>query len=51
LFPESETGFFVKQFYGHATFTRDERGDVTHLIWRERDKAGAERESRAERMK
>lgn len=51
LFPESETGFFVKQFYGQATFAKDERGDVTHLIWREHDRRGAVRESRAEKVK
>ena len=51
LFPESETSFFVKQFYGHATFARDERGDVSHLTWREHDRARAGRESRAEKVK
>ena len=51
LFPESEASFFVKQFYGRATFARDEKGDVTHLIWREHDQAKAERESRAEKIK
>jgi len=51
LFPESETSFFIKQFYGHATFSRDENGDVTHLIWREHNQAYAKRELRAEKMK
>ena len=51
LFPESETDFFVKQFYGRATFARDEKGDVTHLIWREHNRADAVRELRAEKMK
>ncbi len=51
LFPESETGFFVKQFYGRATFARGEGGDVTHLIWREQGRAGAARESRAEKVR
>lgn len=50
LFPESETDFFVKQFYGHATFVRGEGGDVTRLVWRERDQARVERELKAERM-
>ena len=31
LFPISETQFFVKQFYGEATFDRDERGRVNLL--------------------
>ena len=51
LFPESETGFFVKQFYGHATFATGERGDAAHMVWREHDGAGAVRESRAEKVK
>ncbi|HKC62421.1 MAG TPA: GNAT family N-acetyltransferase, partial [Pyrinomonadaceae bacterium] len=36
LFPESETKFFVKQFYGQITFFKDENGEVTHLISRTR---------------
>ena len=35
LFPESETGFFIKMHYGQVTFVRDERGQATHLIYRE----------------
>jgi RNA polymerase sigma factor (sigma-70 family) len=31
LFPISETQFFVKQFYGEATFVRDEQGHVDLL--------------------
>ena len=31
LFPVSETQFFVKQFYGEATFARDEEGRVELL--------------------
>lgn len=31
LFPESETQFFVKQFYGEATFVPDEQGRVDLL--------------------
>ena len=31
LFPVSETHFFVKQFYGEATFVRDESGCVNSL--------------------
>jgi hypothetical protein len=50
LFPESESSFFVKQFYGRATFARGERGDVSHLIWREHGRDGAGRESRAEKI-
>ena len=30
LFPTSETQFFVKQFYGEATFIRDEDGQCQH---------------------
>lgn len=51
LFPESETSFFVKQFYGRATFARDEKGEVTHLIWREHKQSGAGRELRAEKIR
>lgn len=50
LFPESESSFFVKQFYGRVTFVRGERGDVSHLIWREHGRDGAGRESRAEKI-
>jgi len=31
LFPTSETSFFVKQFYGEATFHRDTGGRVDYL--------------------
>jgi len=31
LFPTSETQFFVKQFYGEATFVRNEDGQVNVL--------------------
>ena len=31
LFPTSDTEFFVKQFYGEATFVRDEQGHVDLL--------------------
>jgi GNAT superfamily N-acetyltransferase len=31
LFPESESRFFVKYFYGEITFLKDEEGNVTHL--------------------
>jgi RNA polymerase sigma factor (sigma-70 family) len=31
LFPESETAFFVKYFYGEINFVRDVEGKVTHL--------------------
>jgi hypothetical protein len=50
LFPESETSFFVKQFYGHVAFARDENGDVTQLIWRDRNQARAEHELRASKI-
>lgn len=33
LFPESETKFFVKVVDARFTFARDERGQVTHLIF------------------
>jgi GNAT superfamily N-acetyltransferase len=35
LFPESETEFFIKEFYGHFKFVRDEKGEVSHLIFRD----------------
>jgi len=41
LFPESETAFFVKQFYGEATFVRD-AGKVVRLDSRVRGYDGAE---------
>jgi RNA polymerase sigma factor (sigma-70 family) len=50
LFPESETSFFVKQFYGHAVFAKGEKGNVTHLIWRDHNQSRGERELRAERI-
>ncbi len=36
LFPTSENSFFVKQFYGEATFLRDERGTVSSLEFKSR---------------
>jgi len=36
LFPTSETSFFVKQFYGEATFLRDEHGEVRFLTFHSR---------------
>jgi RNA polymerase sigma factor (sigma-70 family) len=36
LFPASETSFFVKQFYGEATFLRDERGEFRFLTFHSR---------------
>jgi len=42
LFPESETTFFVKQFYGEMTFVRDAAGYVTRLNSRIRGDGGAE---------
>jgi len=41
LFPESETTFFVKQFYGEMTFVRDD-GKVIRLDSRVRGQGGAE---------
>jgi hypothetical protein len=41
LFPESETRFFVKQFYGEMTFVRD-GGKVVRLDSRVRGYDGAE---------
>ena len=51
LCPASETTFFVKQFYGQATFGRDENGEVTQLIWREHDQSNAQHELRAAKIK
>jgi hypothetical protein len=51
LFPQSESTFFIEQFYGQATFARDENGEVTHLSWRERNQAHAQRELKAKKMK
>jgi RNA polymerase sigma-70 factor (ECF subfamily) len=42
LFPESETTFFVKQFYGEMTFVRGAAGNVTHLNSRVRGYDGSE---------
>lgn len=42
LFPESETTFFVKQFYGEITFVRDDNGEVIRLDSRVRGHDGAE---------
>jgi hypothetical protein len=36
LFPTSETSFFVKQFYGEATFLRDEGGEICSLTFHSR---------------
>jgi GNAT superfamily N-acetyltransferase len=33
LFPVSETQFFVKQFYGEATFIRDDQGQVNQVTF------------------
>lgn len=46
LFPESETEFFIKEFYGHLKFVRDEKGKVSHLIFRD-----SEHEARAQKIK
>ena len=46
LHPESETEFFIKEFYGRVTFIKDEKGQVTHVIHWEIDEAGDERELR-----
>jgi RNA polymerase sigma factor (sigma-70 family) len=35
LFPASETEFFIKDHYGQGTFMKDDRGQVTHLVYRE----------------
>ncbi|HWQ33033.1 MAG TPA: serine hydrolase [Blastocatellia bacterium] len=45
LFPESETKFFVRVVDAKFTFVRDEKGEVTHLIF---DQGG---EQRAKRIK
>jgi GNAT superfamily N-acetyltransferase len=35
LFPTSETEFFIKDHYGQGTFMKDQRGQVTHLVYHE----------------
>ena len=50
LFPESETRFFVKQFYGELTFVKDEAGTVTHLDSRSRGLEQPETVLRARRI-
>ncbi|MGH7456245.1 MAG: GNAT family N-acetyltransferase, partial [bacterium] len=46
LFPGSETEFFIKEFYGHLKFVRDEKGEVSHLIFRD-----PEHEAQAQKIK
>ena len=50
LFPESETSFFVKQFYGEMTFVRDDEGKVIRLDSRVRGHGGAETALRAKKI-
>jgi RNA polymerase sigma factor (sigma-70 family) len=50
LFPESESRFFVKYFYGEITFIRDEAGDVTHLEARIRRQDGSAPVIRAKKL-
>lgn len=38
LFPESDDAFFTDHHYARFVFARDERGSVTHLIYREGEK-------------
>ena len=37
LLPESETSFFIKGIAGQTVFVRDEKGQVTHVIFRSPD--------------
>lgn len=50
LFPESETQFFTKPFYGDFTFVRDGEGKVTHLDSRVRGLNQPESVLHAKRM-
>ena len=50
LFPESETEFFIKEFYGRVSFVKDEKGQVTGVIHRERDETHVERELRLRKI-
>ena len=50
LIPESETKYFIKEFYGSVQFFKDETARVTHLIHREWNNQD-EHEVRAERIK
>jgi GNAT superfamily N-acetyltransferase len=51
LIPESETKFFIKEFYGSVEFFKDERGQVTHLIHREWANNQNEHEVRATKIR
>ena len=51
LIPESETKYFIKEFYGSVQFCKDEHGQVTHLIHREWGNNQNEHEVRAEKIK
>jgi RNA polymerase sigma factor (sigma-70 family) len=51
LFPESETKFFIKEFYGSFEFFKDEKGQVTHLIHREWGSNQSEHEVLAAKIK
>lgn len=51
LFPESESRFFVKYFYGELTFVRDGGGTVTHLDSRVRGLDQPETVLRAKKIK
>ena len=50
LIAESETKFFIKEFYGSIEFFKDETGQVTHLIHREWGNNQREHEVRAEKI-
>ena len=51
LFPESETSFFVKPFYGEFMFIKDEAGKVTHLDSRVRGRNGAATSLHAKKLR
>lgn len=51
LFPEAETRFFTKPFYGEFTFIKDDDGKVTHLASRVRGLNQPETVLSARRMK
>ena len=51
LIPQSETRFFIKEFYGSVQFYKDETGQVTHLIHREWGNNQNEHEVRAVKIR
>jgi RNA polymerase sigma factor (sigma-70 family) len=51
LIPESETEYFIKEFYGSVQFFKDETGQVSHLIHREWGNNENEHEVQAVKIK